>query len=322
MSSIEARDSTGFVNDSSSDYADSDGISAAASMRSDVMEHVSEHGRTYHRYKEGRYMFPNDAAEMNRYDIVHGMFLLALQGRLYLSPSEDARNVLDIGSATGIWPLEFAEGHPDASVLGIDLSPVPIGWKPPNCRFLVDDVEGQWVYGQPFDFIMQRTMCGSISDWSRLFKQGFANLASGGWYEMQEVQVDMFFQDNTDRESSAVVKWLTHLDKATEKVGCKLNVAASLEPLFVEAGFVDVHHEIIRIPYGTWPRWPDQHTLGKYSTLSFVDGLEAMSLAPFIQVLGWSEADLTSLLQQVRNEFLDGRRQMYTLAHIIYGRKP
>ena len=42
---------------------------------------------------------------------------------------------------------------------------------PPNVSFEVDDVESEWQYSQPFDFIHSRYMAGSIADWPRLMRQ-------------------------------------------------------------------------------------------------------------------------------------------------------
>jgi methylase of polypeptide subunit release factors len=32
--------------------------------------------------------------------------------------------VLDIGTGTGIWAIDFADEHPEAEVIGTDLSPI------------------------------------------------------------------------------------------------------------------------------------------------------------------------------------------------------
>ena len=41
---------------------------------------------------------------------------------------------------------------------------------PPNVKFEVDDVEGDWVYAHPFDYIFCRYMTGSIADWPKLVR--------------------------------------------------------------------------------------------------------------------------------------------------------
>lgn len=35
-------------------------------MTSSVAERLEENGRTYHSYKDGKYLLPNDEAELNR----------------------------------------------------------------------------------------------------------------------------------------------------------------------------------------------------------------------------------------------------------------
>jgi hypothetical protein len=44
---------------------------------------------------------------------------------------------------------------------------------PPNVKFEVDDIENEWVYSSPFDFIHCRAMAAVIADWPRLAKQCF-----------------------------------------------------------------------------------------------------------------------------------------------------
>ena len=42
---------------------------------------------------------------------------------------------------------------------------------PSNVRFEVDDVEAEWTYHKPFDFIHCRFLGGAIRDWPRLVRQ-------------------------------------------------------------------------------------------------------------------------------------------------------
>ena len=54
---------------------------------------------------------PNDENEQERLDMFHHIFLLFLDGRLYTAPLETIpiRRVLDAGTGTGIWAMDFAE---------------------------------------------------------------------------------------------------------------------------------------------------------------------------------------------------------------------
>lgn len=46
--------------------------------------------------------------EQDRLDLQHHMLLIMLDGRLHLAPiNPNLQNVLDVGTGTGIWAIEF-----------------------------------------------------------------------------------------------------------------------------------------------------------------------------------------------------------------------
>lgn len=106
-------------------------------------------------------------------DLAHHLFTLTFDGKLYLAPiPSNLSNVLDIGTGTGIWAMDFADEHPSAVVIGTDLSPIQPTWVPPTLKFEVDDCEAEWTYPEKyFDYIHIRGLSGSIRDWHRLYAQ-------------------------------------------------------------------------------------------------------------------------------------------------------
>lgn len=125
-----------------STYGDSI-ASDTTSIKSHILNYRFEHGRRYHAYKEGSYLWPNDDQALDQMDIEHHLQSLMLQ-RLHLSPLQDPAEVLDLGTGTGIWAIDMADKYPAATVRGMDLSPTQPDWVPPNVKFEVDDFNDEW----------------------------------------------------------------------------------------------------------------------------------------------------------------------------------
>ena len=148
--------------------------SLTTSVSSSITKFREENGRTYHAYKEGKYPFPNDEPENDRLDLQHHVFTLTFDKKLFLAPiSKQLHRVLDVGTGTGIWAIDFADEHPEAQVVGVDLSPIQPRMIPPNVTFQVDDLEEPWTFSAKFDFIYSRMMTASFANWPRFFQQSF-----------------------------------------------------------------------------------------------------------------------------------------------------
>ncbi|OJJ57247.1 hypothetical protein ASPSYDRAFT_155427 [Aspergillus sydowii CBS 593.65] len=312
-----------------SDYdsavSDSDYASLTTSLSSSVTNYVYENGRRYHRFREGQYLFPNDEVEQDRLDMVHHIDRLMLGGALFKAPiSTSPQRVLDIGTGTGIWALEFADEFPSAEVLGIDLSPIQPQWTAPNCQFVVDDVEAVWPYpeAKAFDYIHQRNMVGSLADWDRVARQAYQHLKPGGFYELQEFRFEFMSQGNKEAfQNSVIDEWQKLVDEGTAKFGKPLNIAHELADKAKAAGFVNVHEDVLKIPIGSWPKDKPLKTIGQWMQVHAIESVEPLTLALFTRVLGWSEAECRVLIAKVQREFKE-RRQYYVNCHFIYGQKP
>lgn len=146
---------------------------ASTSLSSSARDYLYENGRRYHRFREGRYNFPNDEAEQDREDMKHACVKMLCQ-KLHFAPIDErtVQNILDIGTGTGIWAIEMGDLFPSANVLGIDLSPIQPDWVPSNVHFVVDDAESEWLYPENhFDYIHSRHTVMAIKDWPRLYRQ-------------------------------------------------------------------------------------------------------------------------------------------------------
>jgi cyclopropane fatty-acyl-phospholipid synthase-like methyltransferase len=66
---------------------------------------------------------------------MHDLWAFTLEGKLCLAPIEDPRRVLDVGTGTGIWAIDFADIYPNTHITGADLSPIQPAHVPPNVQF-------------------------------------------------------------------------------------------------------------------------------------------------------------------------------------------
>ncbi|KAF4501994.1 hypothetical protein FAGAP_1785 [Fusarium agapanthi] len=187
-----------------------DAASSTESISSSILHYHTIHGRAYHSERgNAEYWTPNDEHHNESMDINHHLLSLSLEGKLHLAPlKDDIRKVLDIGTGTGIWAIEFADEYPNAEVIGTDISPIQPDWVPPNLKFEIEDCTQEWTYEtNSFDYVHMRYMYGSISDWSALFKEAFRVCKPGGWVESYEASPRMESDDGTVTETCAINEW-------------------------------------------------------------------------------------------------------------------
>lgn len=97
-------------------------------LQSSIVGGLEEHGRKYHAYgADNKYLLPEDEDEQERLDLQHSAFVQLFDNKLLLAPvPEVAQDVLDLGTGTGIWAIEYADQHPESTIVGTDLSPIQV----------------------------------------------------------------------------------------------------------------------------------------------------------------------------------------------------
>ncbi|RSL84400.1 hypothetical protein CDV31_016705 [Fusarium ambrosium] len=291
---------------------------ATASMDSYILRYEQKHGRTYHSYHEGSYNYPNDDQEQDRLDLVHHAFKLVLQDELFLAPINLDRpdlRVLDIGTGTGLWAIEFADENPQAIVVGVDLSPIQPGWVPPNVRFYVDDVEEDWDEPQRYDYIHCRYMAGAIADWPALVRRLHHHLNPGGWVEFQETINTLYSDDETLEPDNALVRLMDHLKDAHNKIGRTLDPAHEFRHWVEEAGFHNITEQMFKFPVGPWPKDRRLKEIGACLSMNFTSGVDAFTAKPFRDHLGWSQEEVEVLKAEVRK--VAKRREVHAMFHLV-----
>ncbi|KIH93385.1 hypothetical protein SPBR_04152 [Sporothrix brasiliensis 5110] len=315
--------STGLSIDSDADSAlgDVDAPSSTQSVRSSIYEFVEENGRTFHKYKQGKYFMPNDKSEQERLDLQHAIFVLLLKGQLARAPIEDPQRVLDVGTGTGIWAIEFAQAHPAAQVIGTDLSPIQPDFVPPNCRFEIDDAEDDWTYASPFDFVHLRLLWHSFHDPRRILQSAYDHLRPGGYVEWQDY-MSRFRAVDDSLQGSALTRLDTLYAAAGRRLGRDMLVTPKLAGMMRDVGFVDVVEERYALPGNPWPKGRAAKTLGLWQMTNFLDGMQAITMTVLTRGLGMTPAEVELLLMDVRKDVQNTNVHFYIPVYVMYGRKP
>ncbi|KAL2218200.1 S-adenosyl-L-methionine-dependent methyltransferase [Thermoascus aurantiacus ATCC 26904] len=311
--------------DADSAYNESIGTASyVSSLTSSIRNYKHENGRRYHAYHEGSYVLPNDDEEQDRMDLLNHIYRLLTGGDLHLAPiGPNPQRVLDLGTGTGIWAIQFADQYPSAQVIGTDLSPIQPQWVPPNCTFEIDDYEQKWLYTKPFDYIHGRELNGFVADYDRLFSQAFKHLKSGGYLEMQSAEVHLYPNEKESEEKGKYTLMLTqYVNEAAEKFGKSFKQIHLWKEKMEKAGFVDVREVQYKLPTGRWPKDPKLKEIGKYQQVQHIQGVDSYSFALLSRVLGWSKEEIQVFCARVKNELKDPSVHLYSIVHFVYGKKP
>jgi SAM-dependent methyltransferase len=251
-------------------------------------------------------VLPNDAQEQDRLDLQNHLFGLTLDGKLHLAPiDKDLHNVLDIGTGTGIWAIEFADEYPSARVVGTDLSAVQPKYVPPNLEFEICDAEEEWIFSTKFDYIHGRMLTVCFRDVRDVFRNAFQALRPGGWIEMQDA-VFPVVSDDGSADGTALLQWWESLVQAGSALGRPFGTEPpNYKTYLEEAGFIDVQVQVHRWPFGPWMPGRKMKDIGLWARANCLDGLQAASMAVLTRGLGKTPQEVEAQLIQVRKDLLN-----------------
>ncbi|KAI1324902.1 S-adenosyl-L-methionine-dependent methyltransferase [Xylariaceae sp. FL0255] len=298
--------------------------SSTRSIDSSIYDHVVENGRTYHRFKEGKYMLPNDETEQERLDYQHQVYTAVSGGKLCLAPiDEKVKRVLDVGTGTGIWAVEFGLENPGALIIGTDLSPIQPNYTPPNVSFEICDAEDEWTFQLPFDFIHMRAMITCFKNPATVLASAYAALAPGGYIELRDPILPFhFLTPPPDGPRCALKEWGEKLVDASSRAGRDWTAAARYSEMLRDLGFVNIHERREAVALSPWVKGVQNKHISLLLQQDILRMLEPVSMALFTRVLGWDQQHVLDFLELVKRDVQDTRIHAFSEGVHVYAQKP
>ncbi|KAH6716438.1 hypothetical protein BKA61DRAFT_721036 [Leptodontidium sp. MPI-SDFR-AT-0119] len=303
-------------------YTDSD-APATFAMSDTHRKLVQENGRKYHAdvWDGLENWEPLDEVQINCHALSHDVWKSADEGRLCRAPFRRGANVLDIGTGSGTWAIQFADNNDSCNALGIDICPMQPVWLAANVEFELDNFDSPDYEEQQhrYDYIHGRGLGGSVTNWPRLlgtaFRYGLEQ--SGRWIEL--AQDDIHLTHNDGKLDPMLGWWVKEIIRAGKKSKKSFDICGRLEEWVEGAGFINVKKIIIPVPVGCAPDSPDQ--LGMLNQERLLMELDGRSYRPLIGTLGMNANSVKIALAGVRRE-LKNVQNVHQNFTIVIGQKP
>jgi SAM-dependent methyltransferase len=205
--------------------------------------------RTY--LADAPYLLPKDALEDQRLNFQHHVLYRTISNH-YLAPitAETTATILDVGTGTGIWPIEMATLFPQNHILGVDVAlsslPHPL---PTNCLFCQANIlQGLPFPNQQFDLTHQRLLVAAIptTNWPGVVRELVRVTRFGGWVELLEIG------DTIQNAGPATKHLLTRMTGISKELGFEMEILHHLGDLLKQAGCQTVESQDIPVPLGEW----------------------------------------------------------------------
>lgn len=249
------------------------------------------------------------------------MMMELTDGKLFYAPvGENPQKIIDLGTGTGIWAVDVADKYPSAQVLGVDLSPIQPLWVPPNLKFIVDDIEDEWMHGDDWDLVHLRCISPWLKDQPKVLRMAYEHMKPGAWVEIQEFDSRANCDDGSLPEDAPLKRFFDTASEAVKSFNMNFRAGENLGDMIKEAGFVNVGCVKLKVPIGTWAKDPKLRLIGMYLRTAVNDMFGAMAAKPLRKVMDPVEIEL--FLKKAREDLSNPNIHAYENYFFWTGQKP
>jgi len=240
------------------------------------------------------YLLPKDAQEQSRLNFQHRVLYSAI-GNHYLVPLRpDVATILDVGTGTGIWPVDMARLFPQAHLVGVDISAAALEYTSSAAYTfcLADVLKGLPFPEQQFDYVHQRLLVAAIpaANWAGVIRELLRVTRPGGWVELLEIGVTV---QQAGPETSRLLDWMS--GKSQER-GFDMRCISQLGAMLAQGGLEAIECHEIPVPLGDWAGHVG--AMLKADVLSAFDALKGAYCAQANVPLEQFEALVTRVAQE------------------------
>lgn len=132
-------------------------------------------------------------------------------------------------------------------MIGTDLSMIQPTSLVPNCSFVREDAEDDWVHPHKFDYIHLRTVFSCFDSPKEVMRRAFDNMNPGGWIEFQDAEAGLSCPDDTI-EGTALQRWSQLLIHGGLALGRDTDRVRHYADWLADVGFVDIVQVPVPIP--------------------------------------------------------------------------